>query len=232
MLSLGKLIKTILNLYSGNFGKIFGAVLILLVWNVFTGLLPRPPLIPSYAAVLIFAVSLCVSAYTELMLVKIFSQLLQNEPITLANAGRAALARLPKFLLLLLFWGILIIAGAIFFIIPAIIFGVWFIFLSCAYLLENLGIHTAFKRSKELTRGYFFPLFFRMGLIVLIMMFIVSAASQGFFAISNLIAPASLLPLMRTIANLLGILLGALMLPIVSGAIVVLYYEMRRLKNA
>lgn len=232
MISFGKLIKTILELYSKNFGKLFGGVVFLLVWNGLTGLIPKPPVVPPYAAILVFVVSFCVSAYTELTLVKIFSQLVQNESFALMGAIRAALARLPKFLLLLLLWGILIIAGAIAFIIPAIIFGVWFMFLSCTYLLENLDIHAAFKRSKELSRGYFFPLLFRMGLIVLITMFVVSAASQGFFVLADIVVSDSMLPLMRTISSMINIALGTLLLPIITGAVVILYYEARRLKNA
>ena len=132
---------------------------------------------------------------------------------------------------LLILLALLLTVGLIFAIIPAIIFGTWFMFISCAYLIEGMSIRPAFHRSKFLVRGNFFPLFIRLVIVVLIVVFVATAATQGFSVIANMFATPDTAPIVDTLTGIVNAILSTLLLPIITGTIVALYYEMRKIKG-
>ena len=104
-------------------------------------------------------------------------------------------------------------------------------FLSVVFLVERQGLIATFRRSRMLTRGYFFPLLGRTAFMVLAAFFVASAATQGLFTVLNLVTPASALIVATRAGNAFGAVLSALLLPIVTGTIVTLYYEIKRIKG-
>ncbi|GEM_PF-3715093 len=231
MISLTDLLKKALGFYSANISKFIGAVFVLAVWNAIASTFSKPPDLPLSYGGIILCITFLLSSFTELTLVGIFLQLFEAKPISLKDAMRSAIKRLPKFLVLLVLFALLMTVGMIFLIVPAIIFGVWFMFLSCCYRIEGLGIRSAFHRSKFLAQGNFFPLFLRISIIVLGVVFVASAAEQGFFTIAGFFTPATMLPRLQVISSMIGSILGTLLLPIITGTIVTLYYEMKKIKR-
>jgi len=73
-----------------------------------------------------------------------------------------------KFLGVSLLTVVLVLAWGILFIIPAIIFGVYYCFASYILVLEDARPFTSIERSYDLVRGYFWPVFGRLLLVYLI----------------------------------------------------------------
>jgi hypothetical protein len=74
----------------------------------------------------------------------------------------------PSYLFISIITGLLIAVGLIFLIIPAIIIGVMLSLVAPVFVLENNHKLEALRRSRELVRGYFWPVFGRLLLIVVI----------------------------------------------------------------
>ena len=78
-----------------------------------------------------------------------------------------------------LFWilflsGLVNIGGFILLIIPGIIFSVWFSFSQYAFVVDDTRGVAALKRSKELVRGYWWPVFGRT-ILIMIITFLISS---------------------------------------------------------
>ena len=234
MLSYSDLIKRVLNSYVGHFKHVFMAVLFSLLWNIVIGiLLVRLDALEQWI-IPVLVVSAIISAYTELMLTATFASVIEGKPGNVLQIWSAGLKRLPIFFPLLILWGLLMFFGFFLFFFPAIIFATWFMFLSAAVMLEGKTWLAAFARSKALTSGFFFPLFLRAGVTIAVVIFIASAASRGFsYLMAYTYALMRLTPTSAAIiANAFGAVLGALLLPVITGTIVTLYYEMKKIKEA
>lgn len=68
---------------------------------------------------------------------------------------------LGKFLIFLIFYYLIFLLGLIFLIIPAIIFVVFFNFGKFVIIFEDYSVKEAFKKSKELVKGYWWAVFNR-----------------------------------------------------------------------
>jgi len=71
--------------------------------------------------------------------------------------------------------GLAVLGGYILFIIPGIIFSVWFTFSVFVFICEGLKGTSALKRSKQLVQGYWWPIFGRivvLGIITLLISWI------------------------------------------------------------
>ncbi len=79
---------------------------------------------------------------------------------------------MPLFLWLSFLRGFIILGALIFFIIPGIIFSIWFIFAPYILVNENLKGMDALLKSREYVRGYWWEIFWRL-IIVLILIAIV-----------------------------------------------------------
>ena len=64
--------------------------------------------------------------------------------------------------------GVITLIGFIIFIIPGIVFAIWFSFASYVFVFENIKGFDALKKSRKLGRGYWWPIFWRMVAIALI----------------------------------------------------------------
>lgn len=231
MLSFPNLVKQVLTLYSNNFRRLFSLLLVTLLWNIAISFIP-PELIPkAKIAIPLLAISFVVSAFTELALIGGFSNLIQESKIAPATIFRNAGKRLPWFILLLILWLLSIFFGALFLILPGIIFATWFMFLGAVCLLEGEQGMKAFRKSKQLVSGHFFPLLMRTAGVMLLTLIILGAANEGLTAILKLLALPALVPYIALISTLFGVVLSTLALPIITGTVVTLYYEMKRLKG-
>lgn len=76
--------------------------------------------------------------------------------------------------------GLITLAGFILFIIPGIIFSVWFCFAQYAFVFEDTRGMKALYRSRELVKGYWWPVMGRLLLLLAVTMLISSIAKLGF----------------------------------------------------
>lgn len=225
------LLKRVLTIYSRNFTAVFILLLPTLIWNIAISFIPPDFMTNARFIVPTLVISIIISAFTELLLIGGFSKLLQGEDMDHKMIFPHAGKNLPWFVLLLVLWFLSIFIGALFLLVPGIIFATWFMFLGTVLMLEGKRGMNVFRRSKQLVSGYFFPLLWREAGVILLTIIIVSAANQGLNAILNFIALPAIIPYIAIINTLFGVTLSALFLPIVTGATVTLYLEVRRLKE-
>lgn len=230
MMPLSELLKKVLTLYSTNFKIIIGILLINLVWTVATSTIPV-----SLATTLRFAlptliVSMILYSFTELALINGYAHFIEQKPAALREILTTALKKLPGFILILILWTAIMTVGTLLFIVPAVIFGVWFMFAGTVLMLENVHAFPAFKRSRALTVGFFLPLLWRGGAIIFATFFVAIAATQGLFSIlAALLGPDNVYGIV--VGEIFGALLATLILPIINGTVVALYFEMKKIKS-
>lgn len=230
MISFADLIKKVLTLYGNNFRLIFFLLLPIIIWNLALALIPVGFATTIRYMLPVAIASLLIAAFTELALVSGFSALLSGAGSQSWHHLRTALLRFPWFVVLFAIWLIIVVIGLLFLIVPGIIFAIWFIFISAVLVLEGKTFR-AFKRSKQLVNGYFFPLFIRAGGVGIIIFLIVRTASEGIHYIIREVSPASAIQYLTTAGNIFGTILALLFMPIFTGTIVILYYEMRRIEG-
>lgn len=233
MISFTDLIKKVFQLYTNNLKIIFPLILVSLLWNIATALIPVSAATALRFMLPIILASFIISAFTELALINGFSALIQNTKVKTKTLLLQALAKLPRFVLIFILWSIIILIGIIFLIVPAIIFATWFMFIGAIIMLEKQpGIADVFRRSKYLVSNNFFPLLSRVATVMILTIIIIAMANQGFTNIINTFASAGTSTYLTMLTNLFGPILTVLLLPIVTGTIVVLYYEVRGVKGA
>ncbi len=230
MVSLGELIKKVLALYSTHFKTFFTILLTTLIWNILIGTIPVSLSTTLKFVVPTLAISFLISSFTELALIQSYANFIEEKPVALRAIFLSALKKLPWFVLILILWIAIMTVGLTFLIFPAVIFGVWFMFIGTVLMLEGTSVFQAFKRSKTLTSGFFFPLLLRAGTIVLAVFFVAGAATQGFTSILTALF-GSHNPYGIAVSEIFGAILTALILPIISGTIVSLYFEVKKLRG-
>ncbi|MFH0853756.1 MAG: hypothetical protein V1853_05115 [bacterium] len=153
----------------------------------------------------ILPVTLVDALFTSLgtgLIILIISQRAKNLPDSL-NKIRP---RLMPFILACLLMGAIIMAGFIVLIIPGFIFGLWFIFTEYCVLLENKSPVLALRASRELCRGVFFPVFWRVAgfyiLFFIIAGIINSVSVAGPLAVSIIMSPFAIVYLYELYQNL------------------------------
>ncbi len=77
--------------------------------------------------------------------------------------------------------GVIVLLGFILFIVPGIIFGIWFSLTEYAFVFEGTKGMSAIHRSRELTKGYWWPILGRLLLLGIMAMIISSISKFGFF---------------------------------------------------
>jgi hypothetical protein len=95
----------------------------------------------------------------------IISQDFVDRPTTLGDALRFAFSRFLPLLGTSILLGLVIVAGALMCLVPAIIFAVWYSFAPQIVVVENRSGMEALNRSKSLTEGFRWRIF---GVIVLL----------------------------------------------------------------
>ena len=127
--------------------------------------------------------------------------------------------------------GLAITAGIILFIIPGIIFSVWFAFTIYSAVLENKKPVEAMKHSKSLSAGRWIAVFWRLVAPAFVFM-IAIALTQWIIDIPLKMIAASLssaktIILLNGFRQLLGTLVSILSGPLTTAAIAILYLDLK-----
>lgn len=97
----------------------------------------------------------------------------------------AAWKKAGSFFWVLFLAGLFTILGFILLVIPGIIFMVWMAFASYIFVFEDIRGVAALKKSREFARGYWWPLFGRILIIIVLSMIISSIRFLGLGPIIN-----------------------------------------------
>lgn len=98
----------------------------------------------------------------------------KEDGINFKQSLKTAWPKLGSFFWVSLLAGLAVFGGLILFVIPGIIFGVWFCLSIFVFVSEDLRGTSALKRSKQLIQGYFWPVLGRM-LIVGFVVWLISS---------------------------------------------------------
>jgi len=90
------------------------------------------------------------------------------------DAYSKAISLFFSYLWVVIITALVITGGLILFIIPGVIFAIWFIFSQYAFLIEEKKGYEALKRSKELVKGRAIDVIYRIIIIVLITAFVLT----------------------------------------------------------
>ncbi|MCK5122963.1 MAG: hypothetical protein KAQ87_02340 [Candidatus Pacebacteria bacterium] len=138
----------------------------------------------------------------------------ENEDIGIKKAYQKSKSKIKQFFWVSLLSGFIIMGGFIFFAVPGIIFSIWFAFATLIVITEDLKGMDAILKSREYVRNYWWPVFWRLLFINIVMigiMLIVSIASM-------------LIPLLADIVSII-------VTPLITIYIFLVYNNLRKIKG-
>jgi len=174
-----QLIKESWELYRANFKTIFYIILVPLVFSIILFLFSLINISSNNKTIsltltfIIIAFFLIQSLLTMLATIALIVSI-RNNITQVVQAYEKAVSLFLPYIWIIIFTGLIVLGGFIFFIIPGIIFAIWFMFSQYALLLEGKRGYEALKRSKELIKGRFFDVIYRIVIILLIIIFVFS----------------------------------------------------------
>lgn len=146
---------------------------------------------------------------------------------TVGGAMKALLMRGTFVLIAFIVVGIVFAFGSVFCLVPGIIFGVWFSLTTQIIVVENLGPFAAMSRSKQLLSGNMLRAF---GLLALLWILAFIVVVVAFGQLGQQIGSAAL-PDHRVeqviVAHLSQAIGQILVMPVVSIAMILFYYDLR-----
>lgn len=148
---------------------------------------------------------------------KIGEELKKSTPLILPYIGASIL------------FGLIIFGGTILFIIPGIIFAIWFSFYFYEIALDNKGVMDSLKGSKKLVSGRWWGILWRLvapAIVFAILTFILQMVVQlPFSALAQNASSTAVIGVASILMVVLNAAISALIAPLTATAQVVLYIE-------
>lgn len=91
--------------------------------------------------------------------------IINKEKKPLKDAFRTAWQMLPALFWIELLYSLAVLGGLLLLVVPAIIFGIWFSFATYIFVAEGIKGKEALKKSKQLVKGNWWPVFGRFALL-------------------------------------------------------------------
>lgn len=182
--------------------------------------------VPSY--LILSALSYVISLWANIVLIRLTFKSLKGEAVERRALFRNAWRNTPSYLWVAVLMSVTSFVGTLFFIVPGIIFTVWFFFGGVIFVLEGTRGMAALQASKQLVRGKFWPVLGRLvgtyGLYLLIISLLIGAA---LYLLSYLTSTAPGPEFFNWPIDLYSRLLFILTLPLTTGFTVVLYNDLK-----
>ena len=228
-MGIGDILDTTLRLYRQRFVTFLAIVLVTYVpYAIVVALLipqqaQNPGELNFVWIVPVLLMALIVAPLCEAAILHNISAGYLGEDLSASSSYRRALPRLLTLILARLLVGIVIMLGFVLFVVPGIIFSLWFVLVTPVVVLEGRGGGGAMGRSRQLMKGNLGKAFL-LGLVLVVLGLIVQTA-VGF--------ASELIPWPHpALGVFVGTILQALILPIQIAPFVLLYYDMRIRKEA
>lgn len=104
---------------------------------------------------------------------------IKEQELDFKNSLSVSWPKMWQFFWVSLLVGLAVLGGFILFVIPGIIFSVWFCLAMFVFVAEGLKGTSALKRSRQLVQGYWWPVFGRLALLGILIMLISSIKFFG-----------------------------------------------------
>lgn len=220
-------------LFSKNFTTLFKVILWLLVPTI---LLSLAPLLGENTTVVtitffLMALTIVVSIWINIILIELLNKYYKNETADVEGLYKTSWSKFWPLVLVSVLVGLAVLGGTILFIIPGIIFAVWFSFANYFLILEDKRGIEALKASKKLVQGKWWSILWHWvaptlfyGIIMMAMAGIIMIILSFFMDMKSLTANL----IGATISNILSVGLTPLFVAIG----VILFTEMKKYKIA
>ncbi|MSU75229.1 MAG: hypothetical protein EXS55_01825 [Candidatus Magasanikbacteria bacterium] len=240
MLSISNIISQAWLLYSKNWRalSIYMAFLFLptflmsilgIVGVSLNKVIPGSALVSNIIIGIIFIISLLITFWTTIALTCGLKAMLDNAP---NHSWRAMFDKasplLWPFAYTSLIVGLVVFGGTILFIIPGIIFTVWYAFTGYVVLFDGEKGAAALSASKRLVVGRWWPIIFRLIIPNLLFMFIFMAAQMVVAAPITAFLPTGPALVAANIVSALG---KAILTPLTGAAILILFLDAKQKPN-
>lgn len=161
--------KKSLQIFKANLWAFWGIVLWLLIPALLLGILGfidqkmgRAFInysVPIYLA--LSALAFIIGLWVNIVLARLIFNALHQTPVNKRLLSREAWRDTVSYLWVSIIVGLICLAGFILFIIPGLIFTVWYSFAALIFILEGVKGYAALKQSKALVSGRFWPVIWR-----------------------------------------------------------------------
>jgi hypothetical protein len=187
------------------------------------------------ALYVVLAIALSIfSIWVSIALIRVTAALLENRSVkTIKQEMHDAKVLIWSTIVASIFSGLAVFFGFFLFAIPAVIFGIWFAFVSQEVALEKKHGLVALKESKKLVVGRWWKVFWRLlapGLAFAILAWIAqSIAVLPFtFLLESYEENASIFFLGSSILAILESFIAVLIVPLATAASTILYLELKK----
>lgn len=243
-LSTGELLDKTFTLYRQNFLLFFGIAAIpqlaLFVLIVGTGVvfgvsgnrLNGARGLPEIAIALGLAYlvgSIVAAAVTQAATTFAVSDLYLDEPASLARSFSRAKGRMLVVIGVTLLFGLCLGIGFMLLVIPGILVLMWYSLAVPASVVEHIGVSDALNRSSSLSKGSGWRIF---GVYVLLFIFTIVANIAIQYLIKLALSPLKTMAAAQTLLTGGSYLVGALVGPVITIALTLLYYDQRVRREA
>lgn len=227
LLTIGQLFAVSFLFYRQAFWTLIGYS----AWIILpVGLVAVGKLFPLSAAqdILILAIEIAafpLAIWIDLSLLQINSRLLFDQPIKIEEIAAQTKKKFGQSILAALVVAIVQIVGLIFLIVPGIIVSIWYVFIQQEIILNNKKWLEAFVGSRELVRGYFAAVFWRLAIGGLFLLAGFLLLAQIFTRLLTFLFPA--LSDTSWVIDVFSVFFVPLLLLYVT----TLYFELKRVKS-
>jgi hypothetical protein len=224
-------------LYIKNFKLLIKIIVWVLLFSIlltFTPYLRPLGLAAIPINILLSLAAFVVSIWISIALALTIKNLYKNEPVDLKAIYRESYSKILSYFWISFLTGILILAGTILFIIPGLIFAVWFSFALYVLIFENIKGFKALKRSKELVKNYFWSVVWRwIAPYVFYIVIIIGIIYIPIYFIGLLMgAPSAGLRTPPPLwSSLISNIISVIAIPIFTSIGVILYHDLKREKE-
>lgn len=170
LISVGSLFKQASQVYRSRLGTFFGIAAVPMIFTIIgiiVTVFSYGGLSTNLWVVLLGAFFYLTSAFFSILSVLAIIYAI-SKPISIIDAYHFALTKALSFIWIVILDALIIVGGFALFIVPGIIFLVWFSFASYILVYEDSRGINALLRSKSYARGYFWPILGRTLCLMLI----------------------------------------------------------------
>ena len=171
------------------YGVMIGLFLILVMLGIVSGFTSPDFSTSSLFAILLFLVVMAIvvllSVWTQVAMMYVVKE--RSNPIGVKQALAVGWSKISSFVWIGFLSGLAVLGGFILFIVPGIIFAIWFTFSAYVFISEGVVGTKALSRSKQLVSGNWWGVFGRFFV--------------GFFVVGLIMMVVSWIPLVGSIAN-------------------------------
>lgn len=185
--------------------------------------IPASNLITNIIIIIIYAASLVLTIWATIALIRALSAGLSEQPLDWKENFKASDHLILPLIIVSIITGLIVLGGSLLFVIPGIIFSIWYSFASFPVIFDGVKGMEALRTSKSLVVGRWWKIALRIIAIGFIFALISMALNLLVTFIANQIPMAEFLK--STLSSLLSSLISTVLVPLSTAASLILYYS-------